>query len=166
LRSALGFDCWSPFVRLAFSPNGEFLAGIDSDSFELRIAVTGGLNGRHRLAGWAHTLFLAFARDSQTVVFGRDTEYFVMETRGGAVVRRRSVPGNAIADAAFLGSGRPLASVDGTSTMRLWSTESWEVEREYDWQSGGLTCLAATADGLTGVCGTDAGRIVVFDVDE
>ncbi len=43
-----GFEFWSPFQRLAFSPNGEFIAGISSPLFELRIAVTGGLNGRHR----------------------------------------------------------------------------------------------------------------------
>jgi hypothetical protein len=56
--------------------------------------------------------------------------------------------------------------VDGTSSLKLWSAESWRVVREYDWGAGGLTCLATTSDGLAGVCGTDAGRVVVFDVDE
>jgi hypothetical protein len=164
-RAATGFDFWSPFDRLAFSPNGEFLAGIDNDTFELRIAVTGGLNGRQRIR-YLGDGFLAFARDSQSVVFGRETELLVMETRAGAVVRRIASPGDAFADAAFVGSGRLLATVDRSAAMRLWSTDGWEVVREYDWGAGGLTCLTATADGLAGVCGTDAGGVVVFDVDE
>lgn len=164
-RAATGFDFWSPFDRLSFSPNGEFLAGIDSDTFELRIAVTGGLNGRQRIR-YLGDGFLAFARDSQTVVFGWETELQVMETRAGAVVRRIASPGEAFADVAFLGSGQLLATVDRTPAIRLWSAESWEVVREYDWGAGGLTCLTATADGSVGVCGTDAGRVVVFDVDE
>jgi hypothetical protein len=40
------------------------------------------------------------------------------------------------------------------------------VVREYDWGCGPLTCLAFTADGLAGVCGTADGRLVQFDVDE
>jgi WD40 repeat protein len=164
-RTVTGFDFWSPFTRLAFSPNGEFLAGIDGDSFELRIAVTGGLNGRHRIR-YHRDGFFAFPRDSQSVVFGWETDLHVMETRNGNVLRRVTSPGKAFADAAFLGSGRHLATVDGTPLMRFWSADTWNVVREYDWAAGGLTCVTATADGLTGVCGTDTGRLIVFDVDE
>jgi WD40 repeat protein len=161
---AAGFDYWSPFHRLAFSPNGEFLAGIDADTFELRIAVTGGLNGRHRIRSVGDGFF-AFARDSQTVVFGWETDLHIMETRNGLVLRRVTSPGEPFADVAFLG-GRQLATVDSTPVMRVWSPESWTVLRRYDWDAGGLTCMTATADGLAGVCGTDTGKLVVFDVDE
>ena len=61
-RPATGFDFWSPFQRLSFSPNGEFLAGIDTDTFELRIAVTGGLNGRHRVRYVGDGFFAFVAR--------------------------------------------------------------------------------------------------------
>ena len=166
-REATGFDFWSPFERLAFSPNGEFLAGINRDTFELRIAVTGGLNGRDRIrVRFGGEGFMAFARDSRHVVFGWETELRVMETRAGAVIRRVVSPSGGFLDAAFVGSGELLATVDGSSTMRLWLAETWEVVREYDWNAGGLTCVTATTDGLAGVCGTDAGRIVVFDVDD
>jgi hypothetical protein len=160
-RPAIGFDFWSPFTRLAFSPNGEFLAGIDGDTFELRIAVTGGLNGRHlnRQRGKG---YLAFSRDSRSVVFGWGTILHIMETRNGNVIHQVSWAGD---DAAFVGN-RLLATIDGTPVLGFWSAESWELVREYDWGAGGLTCLAVTADGLACVCGTDAGRLVVFDVDE
>jgi hypothetical protein len=101
------------------------------------------------------------------VVYGWDAEFHVMDARSGNVVRRVASPGSrAILDAAFLGGGRQLATVDGSPVMRVWSAESWEVARGYDWGVGGLTCVVATADGLAGVCGTDTGRLVVFDVDE
>jgi WD40 repeat protein len=181
-RPKSGIDYWSPFERLAFSPDGQHVAGINHESFELRFANSFGLNSRQlsyegqylparfRRGIQRHetplTAFLTFPRHSETVVFGWDAEFRVMETRAGNVLKRVASPGEPFADAAFVGSGRHLATVDGTGVMRLWSTESWEVAREYDWAAGGLTCVAATADGLAGVCGTDTGRIVVFDVDE
>jgi WD40 repeat protein len=164
-RAVSGFDFWSPFARLGFSPNGEFLAGIGNDSFELRIAITGGLNGCHRVH-YIGDGFFTFPRDSQSVVFGWETDLHVMETRNGNVLRRVTSPGRAFADVAFLGSGRQLATVDNTPVMRVWSADSWEVVRGYDWGAGNLTCVAGTADGLAAVCGTETGKLVVFDVDE
>lgn len=163
-RPLTGFDFWSPFRRLAFSPNGEFLAGINAVTFELRIAVTGGLNGRHQIP-YVGDGFFAFGCDSREVVFGWETDLQGMETRAGGVRRRAASPDRAFLDAAFTGR-RHLATVDGSAVMRVWSSESWEVVGGYDWGAGGLTCVAATADGLAGVCGTDTGKLVVFDVDE
>jgi WD40 repeat protein len=191
-RPAIGVEYWSPFTRLAFSPNGEHIAGINGEVFELRFGQSGGLN-RREVSPWQRyrteqrmrtsgrrggslaareeappprSFFLTFPRHSDTVVFGWDSELQVMETRAGAMIKRVISPGDAFVDAAFLGSGRLLATVDGTSAMRLWSAETWDVVREYDWGAGALTCVAASSDGMAGVCGTDAGRMVVFDVDE
>lgn len=163
-RPLTGFDFWSPFRRLAFSPNGEFIAGIGTNTFELRIAVTGGLNGRHEIP-YVGDGFFSFRRDSQEVVFGWETDLHGMETRAGGRQRRATSPDRAFLGAAFLGD-RHLATVDGSPAVRVWSAETWEVVRTYDWHAGGLTCVAASPDGLAGVCGTDDGKLVVFDVDE
>lgn len=197
-REVDGITFWSPFIRIAFSPDGEHIAGISHTSFELRFAHSFGLNRRevppekisapewerlhrHRWQQrephpWqeddeppepsAGVAFLTFSRDSEAVVFGWETEFRVMETRAGNVLKRVVPPGGLFHDAAFVGSGRQLVTVDGTRVMSMWSAESWEVLRGYDWAAGGLTCVAVTADGLAGVCGTDTGRLVVFDVDE
>ena len=91
-------------------------------------------------------------------------------------------------DAAFTGSGRHLVTIeqpdrwkrwypragrwrdspgtDPTCVLKLWDVRAWQVVREYDWQCGPLTCLAFTADGSAGVCGTASGKLVQFDVDE
>jgi WD40 repeat protein len=165
LRPKTGFDFWSPFTRLAFSPNGEFIGGIGTNLFELRVAVSGGLNGRHRV-NYVGDGFFSFSRDSQWVVFGWETDLHVMETRNGQVVRRVTQPeSRAFLDAAFT-SSRHFMTVDGTPELRVWSADSWAIEREYDWGCGGLTCVTASADGLAGVCGTRTGKVVVFDVDE
>ena len=175
-------EFWSPFERLAFSPNGEYIAGINRESFELRFANSFGLNRREKSREDQHipqrlrrgvqreeqprSAFFTFQRHSEIVVFGWDAKFRVMETRAGQLLKWVTSPGPPFADAAFVGSGRHLATVDGTGLVRMWSAESWEVVRVYDWAAGGLTCLTATADGLTGVCGTDTGNLVVFDVDE
>lgn len=165
LRPKTGFDFWSPFTRLAFSPNGEFVGGIGTNLFELRVAVSGGQNGRHRV-NYVGDGFFSFSRDSQTVVFGWETDLHVMDTRNGNVVRRVTQPENrAFLDVAFINS-RHFITVDGTPVLRVWSTDTWQPEREYDWGCGGLTCATVSPDGLAGVCGTRTGKVVVFDVDE
>ena len=55
-------------------------------------------------------------------------------------------------------------TIDGTGALTLWDAEYWQVVRTYDWRVGPLTRVAFTADGLTGVCGTEAGQLVVFDI--
>jgi WD40 repeat protein len=69
-------------------------------------------------------------------------------------------------DGAFAGSGRHLATIDDGGVLKLWDARTWQVARAYDWRCGPLTCLAFTADGTAGVCGTADGRLVQFDVDE
>jgi WD40 repeat protein len=165
-RPLSGFDFWSPFERLAFSPNGEFLAGINDESFELRIAVTGGLNGRQWPREASTQGFLTFPRHGETVAFGWDGELQIMETRAGKVLHRIAARGQSFEDAVFTGNGEHLATVDGTSVMQVWSAETWQVTRAYDWQAGGLTCIACTTDGLAGVCGTTTGQLIAFDVEE
>jgi WD40 repeat protein len=165
-ESLTGFDFWSPFKRLAFSLSGEFLAGIDLELFELRIAVTGGLNGREQPRDRTSKAFLTFPRHGETVAFGWDEAFYIMETRAGNLLKRIASPGEPFVDAAFTGSGRHLATVDGTDVMRVWSADSWKVVSAYDWRAGDLTCIAVATDGLTGVCGTNDGRLIAFDVDE
>jgi WD40 repeat protein len=161
-----GFDFWSPFQRLAFSPNGEFLAGINREMFELRITVTGGLNGRQLPRDPTRTAFLTFPAHGETVAFGWSGELYIMETRAGNVLKRFAPRNEPFVDAAYTGNGRHLATLDGTAVMRVWSMDSWNVFCEYDWGAGGLTCIAVAADGLTGVCGTNSGSLIAFDVDE
>jgi WD40 repeat protein len=178
LRPQTGFDGWPPFRRLIFSPNGDYLAGIwpgarrgwrtDPAAFEIRFARSGGRDFHYPpLKGgtYSATGFVSFTRDSGTCAFGWENEFFALDTSTGTSrdLRRVEAP---FRDAAFTGSGRHLATVDGDGVLKLWDAKAWRVAREYDWGCGPLTCVAFTADGLAGVCGTADGRLVQFDVDE
>lgn len=178
-QSLSGFDFWSSFRRLAFSPNGEFLAGIWSGGrrsrydvavaeFELRFAHSGGLDYRHR-HHFARELpapgFVSFTRDSSLCAFGWQNEFHVLDLSTGTSRYARRLEAS-FRDAAFTGSGRHLATVGDDGRLKLWDVRTWEPAREYDWGCGALTCLAFTADGSAGVCGTADGRLVQFDVDE
>lgn len=177
LRKGFGFEYWSPFRKLAFSPNGVYLAGIwpgiprgrpEPARFELRYAASGGLD-----VSWPPTAgpafesvgVVSFAHDSGTCVFGWDGEFHVYDvsTGTGREVRRVRVP---FRDAAFTGSGHSFATAEESGLLKLWDPKGWQVIREYDWGCGPLSCVAFTADGTAGVCGTSDGRLVLFDVDE
>lgn len=216
-RPLKGFAYWPPLRRLAFSPDGEFIAGIWGRGFELRFAVTGGLDHRHRLhdhRGFISPGFVSFSPDSGTCVYGWEDELYVFDLSTGTskrvhqiVSRSRDTNLNVVQngrlttiktketespfhDGAFTGSGNHFVTLEqpgrwkrwdemtnqwrtnfdkgaaSTGRLKLWNPESWEVTREYDWGCGPLTCLAFTADGSAGVCGTADGRLVQFDVDE
>ncbi len=178
LKARSGYDDWPPFARLALSRNGEFVAGIWSGvphhfrpnpaTFEIRYAASGGkdyhfppLGGpTYRVPG-----FISFTRDSDTCAFGWEREFHVLDlgTRTTRYVRRVEAR---YTGAAFTGSGHQFATVEDTGLLKLWDGRTWQVTREYDWQCGPLTCLAFTADGSAGACGTTDGRLVQFDVDE
>jgi WD40 repeat protein len=160
------FDFWPPFDRLAYSPDGEYVAGINPHVFELRFTISGGKNGWQQIHGRNHTRHLAFAPDSQTVIFGWDDEIFAMEVLSGNVKPCLYGRDSNFRDLAFTGSGRHLGSVDQQGLLKLWDPTTWTVARTYDWRMGALTCLAFTADGQAGVCGTANGHLILFDLDE
>ena len=212
-RPGHGFGLWSPFRRLAISPNGEYVAGIWQNGFELRYTASGGLD--HRLRPFKNRPFssagfASFTLDSALFAFGWESEVRILdlstgtskpvratapETRGdpplGSSERVRDTLTKyrtPYLDGAFTGSGRNFATIEQPDRWAYWNTDArawstipgtdpmcvlrlrdvktWEVVREYDWNCGPLTCLAFTADGMAGVCGTADGRLVQFDVDE
>jgi WD40 repeat protein len=180
LRPRSGYDGWSgwpPFSRLAFSRNGEFLAGIwpgvrhqwsaASGKFEVRFARTGG--GDYKYPPMSRVFgapgFVSFTHDSSTCAFGWSSEFHILDLSTGTARELKYIQAP-FRDAAFTGSGRHFATVEDTGVLKLWDVHTWEVVQEYVWQCGPLTCVAFTADGTAGVCGTTDGRLVQFDVDE
>jgi WD40 repeat protein len=178
LRRQLGFEACSPYRRLAFSPDGVYLAGIwpgiprryrsEPAKFELRYAASGGIDHRYPPTGdraFTAVGFVSFSHDSDTCVFGWEGEFHVLNIGTGTSQYVRRVEAR-FRDAAFTGSGHLFATVEETGYLKLWDPKSWQVVREYDWGCGPLTSLAFTADGSAGVCGTASGQLVQFDVDE
>jgi WD40 repeat protein len=181
LRPQSGYDGWSgwpPFCRFAFSRDGEYLAGIwpgalgrgwsKAATFEVRFARTGGRDYYYpKMHGPVFDTpgFVSFTHDSTTCAFGWADEFHILDISTGTAREVKYVPAR-FRDAAFTGSGRHFATVEDTGVLKLWDVRAWQVVQEYDWQCGPLTCVAFTADGTAGVCGTADGRLVQFDVDE
>jgi WD40 repeat protein len=161
-----GFDLVPPYTRLAISRDGQFLAGISPRVFDLRYAASGGLNVHPRGPRPGRDPIVAFSPDSGTCAYGWDAELRLLDSLSGNELRRVVSPDAPFWDAAFTGSGRHLGTADGDGVLRLWDTTAWKVSHAYDWNAGPLTCLAFTADGVAGVCGTASGQLVLFDLDE
>jgi WD40 repeat protein len=181
LRQQSGYDGWSgwpPFCRLAFSRNGEFLAGIwpgagggwshKRAEFQVLFARTGGRDYKYPpMNGPVFDTpgFVSFTHDSTTCAFGWADEFHILDISTGTARELKYVRAP-FRDAAFTGSGRHFATVEDAGVLKLWDVRTWQVVQEYDWQCGPLTCVTFTADGTAGVCGTADGRLVQFDVDE
>jgi WD40 repeat protein len=161
-----GFDGFPPFPRLAVSPDGQYIGGVSPNLYELRIAVTGGVNKRLVMHGHTDSAFTAFSPDSTRAVAGWDNELHVFETLGGRSVHQLVSKDGPFRDVAYTGSGRHLVTVDESGAAKLWNPATWAVERTYNWEAGPLTCVACTADGLAAACGTATGQVLLFDVDE
>lgn len=175
-RPQVGFEFWSPFERLAFSPNGQFLAAVGPGQLELRFAVSGGLDyrawpvpphGRGRAAFDAPAPggFVSFSPDSATCAFGWGHEVRVLDlsTGTGREARRVETPFRA---AGFAGTGHLFVTAEATGRVKLWDARDWAVRRELDWRCGPLTALGFTPDGTAAACGTADGRVVLWDVDD
>lgn len=65
---------------------------------------------------------------------------------------------------AFHPGGRYVA-VTSTNTVRLFDLATWDVAKTYTWDAGKMRSVAFSPDGSLGAAGTDAGTVVVWDVD-
>jgi WD40 repeat protein len=165
-KQELGFDHdWPAFPRLASSPNGEYVAGINNRVCEVRFAVSGGIQCRVRNRERGGQGYLTFSPDSQMAVCGWEAELHVVELIGGKVTRVVRTSGPPFRDVAYTGNGQHVGTVDSNGQLRLWETTEWREVRAFDWAAGPLTSLAFTTDGLTGVCGTVRGQLILFDLD-
>lgn len=166
LKPAEGFDGWPPFPRLAFSPDGQFVGCVRHDRFELRFAVSGGISARLLMPGDPDSAFAAFSPDSTRAAVGWDGELHILDALAGKEVRWLMSPGAPFRDASYTGSGKHLVTADDAGGLKFWNPTTWTVERTYEWHAGPLTCVSCTADGLAGACGTESGKVLLFDVDE
>lgn len=65
---------------------------------------------------------------------------------------------------AFHPGGRYLA-VTSTNTVRLFDPASLEVAKTFTWNAGKMRSVCFSPDGSLGAAGTDAGTVVVWDMD-
>ncbi len=66
---------------------------------------------------------------------------------------------------AFTPDGKRLIAVSNDAAARVYDTATWTATTGYEWAVGRLTAVAVAPDGLRAACGSDRGRVVVWDLD-
>jgi WD40 repeat protein len=66
---------------------------------------------------------------------------------------------------AFHPSGRYLAAAGNDRTVKLYDTGTWQAAKTYTWDIGRMRSVAFSPDGTLAAAGSDAGKVVVWDVD-
>jgi WD40 repeat protein len=67
--------------------------------------------------------------------------------------------------ASFHPSGQFLMAASNDATVKLYDTRSWQVARTFTWDIGRMRGVTFSADGTLAAAGSDAGKVVVWDVD-
>jgi WD40 repeat protein len=65
----------------------------------------------------------------------------------------------------FTADGRHLLTVSNDTTVRVWSTDSWQEHTTFTWEIGKLLNIAFAPDGCRAAAGSDAGKVIIWDVD-
>ena len=66
---------------------------------------------------------------------------------------------------AFTPDGKSLIAVNTDAAARVYDVATWAETTGYEWQIGKLTAVAVAPDGLRAACGSDRGRVVVWDLE-
>lgn len=66
---------------------------------------------------------------------------------------------------AFHPTGRYLAVTSNDATVKLFDATTWEIARTFEWNVGKLRSVCFSFDGNLAAAGSDAGQVVVWDVD-
>lgn len=66
---------------------------------------------------------------------------------------------------AFHPSGQYLATTSNDATVKVYDTQTWRMVKAYDWEIGRLRCIAFSSDGTLAAAGSDAGKVIIWDVD-
>ncbi len=74
-------------------------------------------------------------------------------------------PGPQVHAVAFNNSGSLLAVVGNEGVVRMYDTNTWKVSHTYEWNVGPLCAVCFSPTGTHGATISDAGQIVVWDID-
>jgi WD40 repeat protein len=89
----------------------------------------------------------------------------VINADTGRRVKRLALAQKYVQDCAFSTDGRFLVAVSNEASVRVWDTATWKEQKEFAWGIGKLKCIAFAPDGLRAACGSESGRILIWDWD-
>jgi WD40 repeat protein len=116
------------------------------------------------IPGWQQGVrFLAFSPDGSALVGTAGPRLRVWDLAGDREIALHKRGTKHFQGLAF--AGGHLLTVSNDETVRVWNAHSWVELSTIHWTIGALINLAVSADGLRAAAGSDAGKVVVWDLD-
>lgn len=153
------------FDRIAFTPDGRFVAGNGLSAAVVWDAETGEVRREFPHTPTDVLTSLAFSPDATRLGIGFEKTAEVREwaTDSPAVELRGHQ--SYIRAVGFTPDGGTVVTASNDGTARFWDAATGAEKRQFDWGIGKVMSAAFAPDGLTCAAGGERGQIVVWDVD-
>jgi WD40 repeat protein len=116
------------------------------------------------IPGWQQGVrFLAFSPDGSTLVGTAGPRLRVWDLAKDREIALHKRGTKHFQGLAF--AGGHLLTVSNDETVRVWAAHSWAEQTTIHWTIGALINLAVSTDGLRAAAGSDAGKVVVWDLE-
>ena len=159
---------------LAYSPDGTTLAAAfvvytgrrESHPILLWSRKTGEEQGR-LLADFSRgdASYLTYSPDGAVIAGVYGAKVGVLDAATGATVAVLKAGAKHFKGIAFTPDGKRLIAVSHDAVARVYDTATWAEATGYEWAIGRLTAVAVAPDGLRAACGSDCGRVTVWDLE-
>lgn len=159
-----------PTGALAYSPDGKSLVAAYASGVDAHFIFYARDTGRARreiVTSFGHSppnLF-AFSPDGRVLVALHGPVLGVTDVATGAKVAAIKPGTKHFKGLAFTPDGKRLIAVNTDAAVRVYETTTWTETTGYEWDIGKLTAVAVAPDGLRAACGSDRGRVVVWDLE-
>jgi WD40 repeat protein len=163
-----------PAGAMAYSPDGKIIAtayAVDTGKrFDSHILLWDRKTGRSRgelVADFkfAHPTAIAYSPDGAVIAGIYGPVLGVVDVTSGKKVAALKPGKKHFKGLAFTPDGKRLIAVNTDAAVRVYDTATWKETAGYEWQIGKLTAVTVAPDGLRAACGSDRGRVVVWDLD-
>jgi WD40 repeat protein len=167
-------DTRFPTGAMAYSPDGNTIAlcygGHTGDGFDSHLLLWDRKTGKLRKTlevpfQYDHPAAITYSPDGSAIAGIYGPALRVVEVASGREVAAIKPGQKHFKGLAFTPDGRRLIAVNTDAAVRVYDTATWSEVTGYEWQIGKLTAVAVAPDGLRAACGSDRGRVVVWDLD-
>lgn len=152
--------------RIVASPDRKRVAVVGCRRFHLLASDTLAILASDTQRSLANGAFaLAFSPCGRTLIYTAGRTLFVWDVAKARETKRFHLDTKPFRDAVFTPCGRRLITASTDGTARVWDTADWTCERTLAWKVGPLCAVAISPDGHRAACGSDTGRVVVWDLE-
>ena len=163
-----------PAGAMAYSPDGKNIATVygvlGENGYDSHIMLWGRNTGKPRLEivadfRFAHPAAIAYSPDGSAIAGIYGPVLGVVDVETGKKLAAIKPGKQHFKGLAFTPDGKRLIAVNNDAAVRVYDTATWKETAGYEWEIGKLTAVAVAPDGLRAACGSDKGRVVVWDLE-